>query len=83
MLELACQWRIFLLSGKVLYRSISRFFKRNGKAEKTLTFTAEQNRDQVGKETVDPAPRNEQVQIWMWLPGLIAVLCLTCITMRM
>lgn len=38
---------------------------------------------QVKVKTVDPAPPDEQVQIWMWLPGLAAVLIMTCVVMRM
>jgi len=29
----------------------------------------------------DPAPQSEQVKIWMWFPGLIATLLITCAVM--
>lgn len=42
------------------------------------------SRDEGAKTvSADPAPRNEQVEIWMWLPGLIAVLFITCVVMKM
>jgi len=33
-------------------------------------------------KTADPAPWNEEVELWMWLPRLIMVLSMTCIIMR-
>jgi hypothetical protein len=30
----------------------------------------------------DPAPPEEQVKLWMWLPGLVAVLLMTCYVLR-
>lgn len=30
----------------------------------------------------DPASSHEQVPMYMWMPGLIAVLCTTCVVMK-
>ncbi|KAI2640328.1 OPT superfamily oligopeptide transporter [Hypomontagnella submonticulosa] len=91
--ELACQWRIFTLSGKVLWRSISAMSRswsqtlgsKRYRRISTDKDDLDSNSRDEGAKTVsaDPAPRNEQVEIWMWLPGLIAVLFITCVVMKM
>ncbi|OTA93878.1 hypothetical protein M434DRAFT_284274 [Hypoxylon sp. CO27-5] len=85
--ELACQWRVFLLSGKVLWRGMSRAWARLMKSRRYEVISTDKydlDDEDEGPTTrvADPAPRHEQVETWMWLPGLIAVLFITCIVMK-
>ncbi|KFY13087.1 hypothetical protein V492_03492 [Pseudogymnoascus sp. VKM F-4246] len=79
--ELACQWRIFILSGKVLYRGTLRFWARVTRRKGGEAFT-EKYDDEDNKKTIDPASRDEQVATWMWLPGLLVVLVMACVVMK-
>lgn len=79
--ELACQWRIFILSGKVLYRGTLRFWGRLTKRKGRETFTEKYDEEDNNK-TIDPASRDEQVATWMWLPGLLFVLVMACVVMK-
>lgn len=79
--ELACQWRIFILSGKVLYRGTLRFWGRLTKRKGRETFTEKYDEEDSNK-TVDPASPHEQVATWMWLPGLLVVLVMACVVMK-
>lgn len=45
-------------------------------------YEAKNSDDDTRIWNADPAPRNEQVEVWMWLPGLVAVLFATCIAMK-
>jgi len=49
----------------------------------TDKYDLDNEKEGARTKTADPAPRNEQVELWMWLPGLITVLFITCIVMRM
>jgi hypothetical protein len=79
--ELACQWRIFILSGKVLYRGTLRVWARVTNRKERETFT-EKYDDEDNNKTIDPASRDEQVPTWMWLPGLVVVLVMACVVMK-
>ncbi|KAL5349884.1 hypothetical protein ACLOAV_004918 [Pseudogymnoascus australis] len=79
--ELACQWRIFILSGKVLYRGTLRVWARVTNRKGRASFT-EKYDDEDNNKTIDPASRDEQVATWMWLPGLIVVLVMACVVMK-
>ena len=74
---------MFLLTGKAVYNGISdgyrilvaRFqgkgYVQVHKPQKTKDATV-----------VDSASDDEIVKLWMWLPGLVAVVALTCVVMR-
>ncbi|KAI0378060.1 OPT superfamily oligopeptide transporter [Hypomontagnella monticulosa] len=89
--ELACQWRIFMLSAKVLWKGILAMLRTwtrvlESKGYKRISndmydFGSEDEGTKTG--SADPAPRDEQVEMWIWLPGLIAVLFITCVVMKM
>ncbi|KAI9686320.1 MAG: hypothetical protein M1820_010644 [Bogoriella megaspora] len=80
--DLLCQWRIFWFSGKALFKALSDAYNivRNPARWRD-------NSRPVGKlkrkqsDVEDSASDDEMVQLWMWLPGLIVVLILTCIVM--
>ena len=81
--DLLCQWRIFWLTSKVVYNWIANGYRA------LLTHSPGKRYVQVdsppktkGSEVQDFALDDEIVQLWMWLPGLVAVLVLTCIVMR-
>jgi len=81
-IELACQWRIFFLSGKFLYKSASRVFARIFKSKKQLYLDTEEDAEVDSNFVADPSPPSEQVKLWMWLPGLIGLVLMTCIVMK-
>jgi hypothetical protein len=48
-----------------------------------LTMVRAQNEDSEKLDIVeDPNSPGDSIKLWMWLPGLTAVLILTCIVMR-
>ncbi|CAN8105343.1 unnamed protein product [Discula destructiva] len=71
MTELACQYKVFVYTGKALSRATTNFIndhiKKNGKPHKELD---------KGDITEDFAPPEQQVKPWMWASGLLA--CLIC-----
>jgi hypothetical protein len=80
--ELACQWRIFLLSGKQLWKGVSCAFRTMSGRQKHTDDSDDDDSEKALKVVVDPALPSEQVEMWMWLPGLIVVLLLTCMIMK-
>jgi hypothetical protein len=55
--------------------------KYKGNPTDLYNLDTEDNETNAG--TWDPAPRSEQVETWMWLLGLVAVLFITCIVMKL
>ncbi|MCJ1403415.1 hypothetical protein MMC11_006638 [Xylographa trunciseda] len=73
--ELLCQWRIFWLSGRAVWRA-GREYLTNSR--KSYEYDAVDDKAQ-SKLIEDPAAPEDQVKIWMWLPGLLTILILTCL----
>lgn len=46
------------------------------------SFREKYDDDDSSKKTIDPALPSEQVATWMWLPGLLVVLVMTCVVMK-
>lgn len=77
--ELLCQWRIFWLTGKVFWRVIARFVT----AIRTDNRMRPADRDETeGKESEKTSEdETDIVTTWMWLPGLVTVVVLSCLVM--
>lgn len=77
--ELLCQWRIFWLTGKVFWRIIARFVT----SIRTGNRMRPSGRDDTeGKETEkNSEDETDIVGTWMWLPGLVGVVILSCLVM--
>lgn len=91
--ELICQWRTFLLSAKVLWKAMLPFSRRVLDAMPQWTSYQEvpevkyHRPAHVSEDTEErvlhPDPSTEQqVTIWMWMPGLVAVMFATCAVMK-
>jgi hypothetical protein len=84
MTDLLLQWRIFWLSGKVLYTAVADAYRtllyssRGGKYSPAKNSMKENEDDYIE----DSASEEETVKMWMWLPGLLLVLFLTCVVMN-
>ncbi|KAI9663058.1 MAG: hypothetical protein M1821_008106 [Bathelium mastoideum] len=83
MTDLLCQWRIFWLTSKALYNGFTGWYHAvralsRGKGYVKVDIS------QKGKGSIvlDSATEDELVKLWMWLPGLIIVLILTCVVMH-
>ncbi|KAL9079264.1 MAG: hypothetical protein Q9157_001835 [Trypethelium eluteriae] len=82
-LDLLCQWRIFWLTSKVVYDGIARsyrsLFTQSSGGQYARADRASKIKD---SEVQDSALDHETVKLWMWVPGLVIVLVLTCVVMR-
>lgn len=78
--ELACQWRIFGLSTQAIWKAARRYFASK-KGLGTRDAGEYSSLSKKEKLVEDPASESDQVKMWMWLPGLISVLVLTCLVM--
>lgn len=77
MIELACQWKVFWLTGVEIY-----------KACKNILSRLQESRHKYGPLTEEEDLKVDQainggIKMWMWLPGLIAVLILTCVVSKL
>ncbi|EZF31434.1 metal-nicotianamine transporter [Trichophyton mentagrophytes] len=74
--ELACQWKVFWLTGVEMYKAckniLSRLQESRHKYEHLNEEELKTNRAMDGG-----------IKMWMWLPGLIAVLILTCVVSKL
>lgn len=80
--ELACQWHIFYLSGKTLYGSVKTFISRVRSQKLPTSRPQDDDSEWSHKLVKDTAEPHELVHVWMWLPGLICILIMTCWVMR-
>lgn len=79
-IELACQWSVFWLSAQATWRALARWY--SSKTQHNHRGTSAYSPLYDGKTLVhDPASEEDQVKMWMWLPGLLGVLILTCVVM--
>ena len=62
---------------------MARLWARVTNSNERDTFTDKYENEDETIKNIDPASQNEQVKIWMWLPGLLVVLVMTCVVMRM
>lgn len=80
--ELALQWRVMLFAWKALIRAIIRWTSGIARAvnKDTSWLPAEKEQDSDGM-IEDPASPAQQVKMWMWLPGLLAVIIAMCLSL--
>jgi hypothetical protein len=72
---MACQWRVFWISGKLFWRNIMEAVS----SKKRLSAEASQESEFME----DPAPAHELVKTWMWMPGLLITLFLGYLVMKL
>ncbi|KAF3482129.1 uncharacterized protein GIQ15_04888 [Arthroderma uncinatum] len=76
--ELACQWKVFWLTGLEIYKEIQRITSRlQSKEHKYANLSEEAEGSKANRTTAG------EIKQWMWLPGLIAVLILTCVVSKL
>jgi OPT family oligopeptide transporter len=80
--ELLLQWKIILFAFKAVGRALGRAVfdvgKKYGKHMPRLGAWTEGTQDGMVE---DPAAEHEQVKMWMWAPGLIAVIICICVVL--
>ncbi|TVY28884.1 putative metal-nicotianamine transporter [Lachnellula hyalina] len=79
--ELACQWRVFWYSGKLMWCNLSHLISLasmliRGKRELPLENIAKPDAIE------DPTSAEDQIKTWMWLPGLLVTIILACMVMK-
>ena len=80
--ELALQWRIFWFAFKALYRGIgSGIYAASRSMGKEITalknFGTQSEEDYVE----DSAAPEDQVKMWMWIPGLLLSIVCICVVL--
>lgn len=73
MVELACQYKVFVYTGKALNRATAKFINDHVMKNDKLATAGKQEESDL---TEDFAPPSQQVKPWMWASGLLA--CLVC-----
>lgn len=73
MVELACQYKVFIYTTKALNRAIANFVNDHIKKNPKLAAAGKQQESDLIE---DFAPPSQQVKPWMWAPGLLV--CLIC-----
>ncbi|KAK2740385.1 hypothetical protein FQN57_006125 [Myotisia sp. PD_48] len=68
--ELACQWKIFWLTGVEVFKAVRKVISR------LRTKHRYEPLSEPGPHLTSPTPG--EIKRWMWLPGLVVVLILTC-----
>ncbi len=80
--ELLCQYKMFWFAGRAVAKGTASgfyaMFKAAGKEIPWLAAKSHLNRSHLVE---DPATDAEQVKWWMWLPGLVGVIVLTCVVL--
>ncbi|KLJ06714.1 hypothetical protein EMPG_17791 [Blastomyces silverae] len=69
--ELACQWRVFWIIARDSTRAMLEIFSRLRGGNHRYTLMMEKDEDDIG-------PSKDSVKVWMWLPGLIAIVAIAC-----
>ena len=78
---MACQWRIFWHTGNTVYQTVKASLGPY-KYIPTGSNPHIDNDDDMKVDVVDPALPEEMIPLKTWLPGLIIMIIVTCITMR-
>lgn len=82
MVELACQWRVFWFASKAITRGLAKASSdMMAKTGRSNAYLAEKGRQDEAHLVKDSASEDEQVKLWMWVPGLIAIIVLACVVM--
>ncbi|KAK2814262.1 hypothetical protein FQN49_008253 [Arthroderma sp. PD_2] len=76
--ELACQWRVFWLTGLEIFKASRKIASRLRSKEHEYTHISE-----ASQEAKSDGTTPGDIKQWMWLPGLIAVLVLTCVVSKL
>ncbi|KAI9701688.1 MAG: hypothetical protein M1820_006316 [Bogoriella megaspora] len=80
--ELALQYKVIYYIFKALYRGtlngINSIYRARGRHNAWLERNSRQDESNMVE---DPAAPEELVKMWMWAPGLIAVIICTCVVM--
>ncbi|KAF2090219.1 oligopeptide transporter [Saccharata proteae CBS 121410] len=80
--ELVVQWKIFVYGGRALWRGCCGGIYAVGKAcGKQLGWFQERSVQDQENVVEDPAAPEDQVKMWMWMPGLILSIICICIVM--
>ncbi|DAA77668.1 TPA_exp: Uncharacterized protein A8136_6214 [Trichophyton benhamiae CBS 112371] len=75
--ELACQWRVFWLTGIEICKACKNILSRLQESRHKYKHLTEED-DLRTNQAMDGG-----IKTWMWLPGLIAVLILTCVVSKL
>ncbi|MCJ1257873.1 hypothetical protein MMC24_005701 [Lignoscripta atroalba] len=80
--ELFCQWKIIWFAGRSIARAASAGLNSAMKAAgKNSPFLERASHMERKNLVQDSATDDEQVKWWMWFPGLVAVIILTCVVL--
>lgn len=80
--ELAMQWRIIIFAFRALARAGARAtYDVSRKLGKDLPWMEKKSRQEQSDMVEDPAPIEDQVPMWMWMPGLIVVIICICVVL--
>ncbi|KAM5442932.1 hypothetical protein MferCBS31731_001804 [Microsporum ferrugineum] len=76
--ELACQWKVFWLTGLEVFKGCQKIISQlQPKQHKYEHLSEEGLESEMNRTTAG------DIKQWMWLPGLIAVLILTCVVSKL
>ena len=78
---MACQWRIFWHTGNTIYQTVKASLGPH-RYSPVRSNPHLNGIDDTKDNVVDPALPDEMVPLKVWLPGLIAMVIVTCMTMR-
>ncbi|EFR02095.1 hypothetical protein MGYG_05097 [Nannizzia gypsea CBS 118893] len=76
--ELACQWKVFWLTGLEIYKACKNILSQLHEKQHEYKHLTEENEGPKSNRTT-----KGEIKTWMWLPGLIAVLILTCVVSKL
>ncbi|KAI9755230.1 MAG: Cu-binding protein [Chaenotheca gracillima] len=80
--ELFCQWKIMYYGGRAVVKAsalgMNAMLHSIGKNSAYLAAKGRLSQDNLVQ---DSAKEEDQVKWWMWLPGLIAIMILTCVVL--
>jgi hypothetical protein len=80
--ELLLQWKIILFAFQAVGRGIGRGLVDMAKlAGKDLAWLRGKTSQDHADLVEDPASEDEQVKMWMWLPGLVATIICICVVL--
>lgn len=78
LIELACQWKVFWLTGLEVFKGCQKIISQLQSKQHKYEHLSEE-----GLESETNRTTAGDIKQWMWLPGLIAVLILTCVVSKL
>lgn len=80
--ELFCQWRIIYFAGRSVVKATTMALNKTLKvAGKNSPYLERMSAIEEKHIVEDPASEEDQVKWWMWFPGLIVVIVMTCVVL--